>query len=141
MRGRERVFTSSGFLCYFMHMIRKPILFLYLFLALGCARKEEPEQIELPPISDFTIESNWGVVASTYLRMRERPEKKAPLVRGLTRGMIVQIISSGAREETIEDETAYWYNVSVDGLRGWAFGAYLKVFNSLKEAENFAGEL
>jgi hypothetical protein len=55
--------------------------------------------------------------------------------------MLVEILSATEKEETIENETSYWYRVDMDGLKGWVFGAYLKVCDSKASAEEFAGDL
>jgi len=107
----------------------------------ACSAKKPSPTILLPPISALDFGTDWGVVTSNYLRMRERPNKDAGLLHGLTRGSIVEILSKTGETETIENETAAWYSINLDGFRGWVFGAYLKIFNSKATADTFAREL
>jgi hypothetical protein len=80
-------------------------------------------------------------VDTNYLRMRERPNQESNLLRGLTRGMVVEIITKSPEPDIVENETSYWYNINIDGFRGWVFGAYLKIFDSRSAADTYAGGL
>jgi hypothetical protein len=113
---------------------------LILYVSISC-KKEEPETIVLPPISVLTAHSNWGVVTSNFLRLRERPSKQSNVLMGIPKGIIVEILSNTEIPETIEKETAFWYRVNFDGLFGWVFGAYLEVFGSKKDAEDYLQEM
>ena len=118
------------------------IVSLSLVLIPACRKKQQVEEIILPPITSLALGTEWGVVVDTnYLRLREKPNKQAPSTQGLTLGMVVEIISTTGEQETIEDLTAPWYNVNATGMRGWVFGGYLQLFNSRKAAEAYAGEL
>ena len=116
------------------------ILFLFGILV-GCTGKDEETVLQLPSTSVLAIRSNWGVVESNYLRMRINPSKNAEVVDGLIKGTVVKVISSTDREETIEDETAYWYRIDLDGLKGWVFGAYLAILDSRAQADELAREI
>lgn len=120
--------------------LKQVLCIIIILAAFGCQEKKTEESIVLPPISALSMETSWGVVNINYLRMRDGATKQSPVITGLTKGMIVEIVTMSGNPETIEDETAYWYNVSMEGLRGWVFGAYLKIFNSRKKAEAFVSE-
>ncbi len=106
-----------------------------------CGQKQSEGPIQLPSTSVLTVRSSWGVVTSNYLRMRTNPSKTASVLDGLTKGTIVEVLSATEKEETIEDETALWFRISLDGLKGWVFGAYLEVLDSKSNAEAYAREL
>jgi hypothetical protein len=111
-------------------------------LALVSCEKEQPvERIDLPPTPVLTLSTNWGVIRSPFLRLRAEPLQKAKITAHLRRGSILEIISRTEAKETIDDATAYWYQVNYGGLRGWVFGAFLEVLDSKSEAERFAREL
>jgi uncharacterized protein YgiM (DUF1202 family) len=56
----------------------------------------------------------------------------------LRAGSIVEIVTSSSNEETIEGKTNRWYQIQFQGRRGWVFGSYLKIFDSLDKARNAA---
>jgi len=93
------------------------------------------ERIDLPPTPVLTLSSNWGVIRSPFLRLRDEPLQKAKITAHLRRGSVLEIISRTEAKETIGEETAYWYQVNYGGLRGWVFGAFLEVLDSKSEAE------
>lgn len=124
-------------------MVRRFVIAIYVFsiLIYSCGVKQSEGPIQLPSTSVLSIRSNWGVVKSNYLRMRTKPLKTASVLDGLTKGTIVEVLSSTEKEETIENETSYWFRINLDGLKGWVFGAYLEVLDSRSNAEAFAREL
>ncbi len=119
----------------------KPLLLAALALALGACGHREPETIVLPATPVISVASRWGVVTSNYLRMRARPSESAEVVEGLPRGTVVEIIGSSETQETVEGQKAHWLQLNIEGLRGWAFGAYLQVAESRARAQQIAAEL
>jgi hypothetical protein len=99
------------------------------------------QRIELPPTPVLTLSSDWGVIRSPFLRLREEPLQKAKISAHLRRGTVLEIVSKTEAKETIDDVSSYWYQVNYGGLRGWVFGAFLEVLDSRSEAERFAQEL
>ncbi len=104
-------------------------------VSIGSCKKEAPERtILLPSTSVLSIGSAWAVVKNNYLRMRQNPSRAAEVIDGLTKGTVVEILMSTEKEETVENETARWYRVDIEGLKGWVFGAYLDIFESRAKA-------
>jgi hypothetical protein len=122
-----------------------PALILLLSIAplslLSCEKEQPVERIDLPPTPVLTLSTNWGVIRSPFLRLRDEPLQKAKIVAHLRRGSILEIISKTEAKETIDNVSSYWYQVNYGGLRGWVFGAFLEVLDSRSEAERFAREL
>ena len=116
-------------------------IFVIFNLIPGCSREESAHEIELPPTSVLSIQSNWGVVASTHLRLRENPSTDAEAVTTLWSGSVVEILTKTAKEEQVEGELDYWYQVSFEGLTGWVFGAYLEIFSTEEQAEAVSREM
>ena len=81
------------------------------------------------------------MVANNYLRMRTRPSRDSEVLAGLTKGTILKILSSTDKEETIDTETAYWFRIDMEGLRGWVFGAYIDIVDSKAKADELAREI
>lgn len=53
----------------------------------------------------------------------------------------MEILSRSDKEDTIENETAYWYRVDYQGLKGWIFGAYVEMFETRAKADQYAAGL
>jgi hypothetical protein len=110
---------------------------LVLFLT-GCNFTQPYAGLKLPPTPVLTIQTYYGVVDFAYIRVRTEPLPDAPLVTMLRAGAILEIVSSSSNEETIEGKSDRWYQVQYQGRRGWVFGSYIKVFDSLDKARNAA---
>jgi len=99
------------------------------------------DRIDLPATSVLSLRSNWGVIRSPFLRLREEPLQKAKIIAHLRRGSVLEILSRTEAKETIDGDSSYWYQINFGGLRGWVFGAFLQVLDSKSKAESFAREL
>ena len=104
----------------------------------ACGGGSRSERVNLPPTPILTVRSTWAVVTSPLLRIREDPENKATVLSHIRLGAIVEVIAKSDKEDTVENETAYWYRVNYSGLKGWVFGSYIEVFDSKTKAEKFA---
>lgn len=111
------------------------------FFAAGCDKKSEVPGIELPATSVLSVQSSWGVVKSTHLRLRENPSLESKVITTLWRGGVLEVLSKTDQRETIEGEEDYWYRISFEGLSGWVFGAYLEIFSSKEQARAVSREL
>jgi len=121
------------------------VLILVLSIAplslLSCEKEQTVERIDLPPTPVLTLSSDWAVIRSPFLRLREEPLQKAKIVAHLRRGSVLEIITRTEGKETIDNASSYWFQVNFGGLRGWVFGAFLEVLDSKSKAESFAKEL
>ncbi len=104
----------------------------------GCTGSNPYSGLKLPPTPVLTIQTFYGVVDFAYIRVRSDPLPDASLVTMLRAGSIVEIVTSSSNEETIEGKTDRWYQILYQGRRGWVFGSYLKIFDSLDKARNAA---
>lgn len=109
-----------------------------LLLLAGCSGQGQYSGLKLPPTPVLTIQTYYGVVDFAYIRVRNEPKPDAGLVTMLRSGAIVEIVTSSSTEETIEGKTDRWYQIQYQGRRGWVFGSYLKIFDSLDKARNAA---
>ncbi len=109
-----------------------------LLLLASCSGPSPYKGLKLPPTPVLTIQALYGVVDFAYIRVRSEAASDAPLVTMLRAGAIVEIIASSSSEETIEGKTDRWYQIEYQGRRGWVFGSYLKIFDSLDKARNAA---
>ncbi len=107
----------------------------------GCNGREQVVQIELPSTRALGLQTNWAVITSSHLRLRDSPSVGAPVLATLWKGSVLEIVSKTSTKETVEDEEDFWYQISYDGLAGWVFGAYLDLHDSKSRAEAFSREL
>ena len=56
-------------------------------------------------------------------------------------GAVMEVLTRADREDTVENETAYWYRIDYQGLRGWVFGTYIELFDSRPKADKFSATL
>ncbi len=112
------------------------ICVIWSISAVSCEKEEETlGDIELPPAPLISQTENWAVIETDYLRLRERPEKESPLVTTLWKGYVLEVLSRNPAKVIMDGFEDYWYKVNYDGLQGWVFGSYLKIFNSREAAE------
>ena len=119
------------------------LVILMLPLVGGCGKDEERRypEIDLPPTPVLTLETNWGLITSSLLRLREKPDQDSPAVTTLWQGSVMEILSQTSVLEEVEGQTGYWYRVSYDGFQGWLFGGYLRIYGTRNEAERASREL
>lgn len=108
------------------------------WILVSCAPNHPYAGLKLPPTPVLTIQTFYGVVDFAYIRVRNEPLPDAALVTMLRGGSIVEIVTSSSNEETIEGKTDRWYQIQYQGRRGWVFGSYLKIYDSLDKARNAA---
>jgi hypothetical protein len=107
----------------------------------GCRREQPVERVELPPTPVLSLRSDWAVVRSPFLRVRQEPLPRSEILAHLRRGTVLEIISKTETRETIDEAADFWYQVNYEGLRGWVFGSFIEVTDSRSKAENYAREL
>lgn len=110
-------------------------------IAPGCEKSTEAPDIVLPATSVLSVQSSWGVVKSTHLRLRDNPSLESEVVTTLWRGSLLEVLSKTDQREKIEGEEDFWYQISFEGISGWVFGAYLEIYQSKEKAEAFSREL
>jgi hypothetical protein len=107
---------------------------------LGCGPGQVTEKIDLPSTPVLSIRSNWAVVSSPFLRLREEPLARSGVLAHIRRGAVLEVLSRTDQKEVLEDASSYWYQVSYEGLRGWVFGAFLEILDSKAKAETRASQ-
>ena len=117
------------------------VLVFPLAVLLGCGPRQVSEKIDLPPTPVLSIRSNWAVVNSAFLRLRQEPLSGSKVLAHIRRGSVLEVLSRTERKEVLEDALSYWYQVSYAGLRGWVFGALLEIVDSKAKAEALAAQL
>jgi uncharacterized protein YgiM (DUF1202 family) len=115
--------------------------FLCPLFLLCCGRSGGTERVSLPATPVLSIRSTWAVVKSPLLRMRQEPSSKSIVLSHVRMGSLVEVLTKWDKEDTVENETAYWYRVDYQGLKGWVFSSYIEIFDSRSKAEQYAARL
>jgi uncharacterized protein YgiM (DUF1202 family) len=110
-------------------------------LLAACGRSGGTERVVLPPTPVLSIRSTWAVVKSPLLRVREEPGSQSTLLSHIRMGAVMEVLTKSDKEDTVEEESAYWYRIDYQGLKGWVFGTYIELFDSRSKADKFAATL
>jgi uncharacterized protein YgiM (DUF1202 family) len=116
------------------------VILMVLSIA-SCNRSSGTERVILPPTPVLSIRSTWAVVKSPLLRVRDQPTGQATVLAHIRMGAVVEVIGKSDKEETVENDTSFWYRVNYDGLKGWVFGSYILIFDTRTKADTFAASL
>ena len=117
------------------------VLVILTFLLQSCEKPAEEWNIDLPATSVLKVKSSWGLITSSHLRLREAPDPIARAVTTLWRGYVLEIQARDSELSEVEGRRDYWYRISYDGLQGWVFGGYLRLFDTRDQAERASREL
>ncbi len=121
--------------------ISTSLLGVCLLLIGGCGREAPLPTIRLPATHVLSTGSSWAVITENLLRVREKPSKVSEVIMHVRKSTVVEVISRTENREVVENEEDYWYLVDYSGLKGWVFGAYMKVASTRAEAEELAKTL
>ena len=114
---------------------------VWVVISAACDSRNTVEPIELPATTALVLRSNWAVITSSHLRLREEPGIGAGVLATLWQGSVIEIVSKTSTKEVVEGEEDFWYQISFDGLAGWVFGTYLELFDTKNDAEGSSREL
>jgi hypothetical protein len=56
-------------------------------------------------------------------------------------GAVMEVLTRADKEDTVENQSAYWYRIDYQGLKGWVFGSYIELFDSRPKAIRFSSTL
>ncbi len=107
----------------------------------SCGRSAGTERVALPPTPVLSIRSTWAVVKSPLLRVREQPTNQATVLSHIRLGAVMEVLTKSDKEDSVEDESSFWYRIDYQGLKGWVFGTYIEIFDSRSKADRFSATL
>lgn len=131
--------------------IKRPVIlrrFTGILLALlvvsalaSCTRSGSAERVTLPPTAVLSIRKTWAVVKSPLLRVRDEATSQSTVLSHIRLGAVVEVLTKSDAQDTVENETAYWYRIDYQGLKGWVFGSYIEIFDTRAKADQFSATL
>ena len=107
----------------------------------ACGRSGSSERVTLPPTPVLSIRSTWAVVKSPLLRVRDAASNQATVLSHIRMGAVMEVLTRSDKEDTVENETAYWFRIDYQGLKGWVFGPYIELFDTRAKADKFSASL
>jgi uncharacterized protein YgiM (DUF1202 family) len=110
-------------------------------LLAACGRSGGTERVALPPTPVLSIRSTWAVVKSPLLRVREEPTSQSTVLSHIRMGAVMEVLTKSDKEDIVEEESAFWYRIDYQGLKGWVFGSYIEIFDSRSKADKFSSTL
>ena len=111
------------------------LIIFTILVFFSCKKEEETIVINLPPTQVLEQNTNYGVIISSHLRLRTEPSVKAKAITTLWKGYILEIVSKSSKMDNVEGVDNYWYQISYGGLKGWVFGAFIKLISSFEKAQ------
>ena len=96
-------------------------------VALGCQQRESDARLLLPATSVVETNEVRGIVTADSLRVRAQPSVRAEVLSYLRRGEVVEVVRRGEQQERIAGTSGHWFEVTYQGVRGWAFGSHLEL--------------
>lgn len=112
-----------------------------LLIISGCESRRTSFYIELPPTHLKSLNTSWAVIDYPMLNIRTEPKRDADQLTMLRAGTIVEVLSFTNEMEEIEEKMDRWYQIQHLGMRGWAFGAYIRVYDNVERAREAARSL
>jgi uncharacterized protein YgiM (DUF1202 family) len=125
----------------FMRAFAALLVVLFASSASSCARSASSERLILPPTPVLSIRKTWAVVKSPLLRVREDSTNQSTVLSHIRMGAVMEVLTRSDKQDTVENETAYWYRIDYQGLKGWVFGTYIEIFDTRAKADQFASTL
>ncbi len=113
-----------------------PLLF---FLLISCSGEELNESIIMPSTPVLTVQTYWGVVNSSYIRVTDKNDRYNKIITTLRKGDIVEILSK--ETEKGSGKKAYWYEVKIDHIIGVVPEVVIELYNSRAKASNASREM
>ena len=107
----------------------------------SCTRSGSSERVTLPPTAVLSIRKTWAVVKSPLLRVREEATSQSTVLSHIRLGAVMEVLTRSDTQDTVENETAYWYRIDYQGLKGWVFGSYIDIFDTRVKADQFSATL
>ncbi len=122
-------------------MKKIPALLFIILMFLSCQdRKDNKWLIDLPE-SRINLKSEmWGVTLYSSLKLREEKGRDSGVITYLKNGVILKILIKDMQISEFENMLDYWYFVDYRGEKGWLFGSYILLYNTLEEAEKACRE-
>jgi hypothetical protein len=114
-------------------------LIVISLLIFSCAKEELNVNIKMPSTPVLTVQSRWGVVNGSYIRITDINDRHNNIIATLRKGDIVEVLSKETEKES--EDNIYWYEVSKGEIYGVVPEDQLDLYDSKAKAQNASGQL
>jgi hypothetical protein len=112
------------------------ILSLFMF---SCSEELLNENIEMPSTPVLTVQSRWGVVKGSYIRITDINDRHNMIIATLRKGDIVEVLSKETEKES--GNKNYWYEVQIDEIHGVVPENQIDLYDSRAKALNASAQM
>ncbi|HOV13203.1 MAG TPA: SH3 domain-containing protein, partial [Spirochaetota bacterium] len=123
---------------YYRIILHCSVIFL-LLLFFNC--KKETKEVDILLKSDDKINAvevknlyGYAVVNVNRLRLRADCDLHSKTLRYLDKGTILRILEKKENRFKIDEMEDYWYNVEIDGIKGFVFGYFIDIYTDYDNA-------
>jgi hypothetical protein len=103
-------------------------------IVLSCSKEILNEEIIMPSTPVLTVESRWGVVNESYIRITEINDRHNKIIATLRKGDIVEVLSKETEKDSSSD--LYWFEVQFDDIHGVVPEDQIDLYDSKAKALN-----
>jgi len=112
------------------------IISLFIF---SCAEEALNENIDMPSTAVLTVQSRWGVVNGSYIRITDINDRHNMIIATLRKGDIVEVLSKETEKNS--ENKSYWYEVQIDDIHGVVPEEQIDLYDSKAKALNASAQM
>jgi len=114
-------------------------LLIFSLLIFSCKEEILNENIDMPSTAVLTVQSRWGVVNGSYIRITDINDRHNNIIATLRKGDIVEVLSK--ETEKFSNDKTYWYEVVFGEIHGVVPENQLDLYDSKAKALNASKQL
>ena len=108
-------------------------------LLFSCTKEVLNEDINMPSTPVLTVQSRWGVVNGSYIRITDINDRHNKIIATLRKGDIVEVLSKETEKES--GNKLYWYEVQIETIHGVVPEDQLDLYDSKAKALNASTQM
>lgn len=114
--------------------MKKISLIIISLIIFSCSEEPLKENIKMPSTGVLTVQSRWGVVNGSYIRITDINDRHNMIIATLRKGDIVEVLSK--ETEKASDNNSYWYEVQINDVHGVVPAVQIDLYDSKAKALN-----
>ncbi len=119
--------------------MKKISLIIISLLLLSCSKEILKENIAMPSTAVLTVQSRWGVVNGSYIRITDINDRHNMIIATLRKGDIVEIVSKETEKDS--SDKSYWYEVQIDDIHGVVPEDQIDLYDTKAKALNASTQM
>lgn len=119
--------------------MKRIYLIIFSVIIFSCSEEILNEEITMPSTPVLTVQSRWGVVNGSYIRITDINDRHNKIIATLRKGDIVEVLSKETEKQSGSD--AYWFEVLIDDIHGVVLEDQIDLYDSKAKALNASKQL